>query len=323
MLAVVLAPLIHVYSCQTFSGTVFVPQTNEVGLAVRFTNTSENVYKTVVWRAAYGDGYVDFVDNGTFSPDVPVDNFVLYKAGKDHVSAGNVLADLIALRFGNPSAPDPMVSPNQFTTYAGSEDPENCTIVSAADANGNTWTNPNVTPPHARIPAAASYGLGAKALKPAPVATGGIEVSSCSYRLWGRATMGVDFRNTGQQVVRQIVFRAPYRGGGVDFTDSGAFTPNVKIEHAIHANMPADAHATVYSSFDDPSACAVVSVTYADGTTWQNPAVAATPGPFATPVPNALDYSRELINVWSRAQVHGSLPAPSSPAPSQSPNPAR
>lgn len=312
-------PAIHVYSCQTVSG-LFLPSKNEAGLAVRFTNSSQQPYRDIVWRARYGEGYIDFIDNGLFSPGVSIDNFLVFKASNERFSVGNLLLGLTLAMSGNNNGPNPWIANTDFVDYAGTEDPENCTIVSAIDGDGVKWTNPDAPLPHVRIPLDAAYGLPSVKATPPPQFGGGIEVTSCAYWLHGRGTMDVVFHNAGTQAVRRVVFRGLYRNSGIDFADDGVFSPNVKVEHSLKAPVPPQFRDALYLSFDEPALCPVVSVQYADGTSWQNPQIPATPGPYAAPVPDALVLMKEDANVWKRARVHG-MPTPV-PAPSSQPTAA-
>jgi hypothetical protein len=313
--AFVSAPAIHVSSCQTFSG-ILLPSRNEIGLAVRFENTSAQVYRSIVWRAKYGGGYVDFTDDGTFAANVRVDNFILSESSKARFNIGNAFLDLAGPVDAGPS---PWVTQNQYVDYASSDEPENCEIVSTVDIDGTTWINPGTPLPHTRIPRAASFGLPGTSATPSPAAAGGVSVADCRYGWYklGWLRMRLVFRNIGVRPMHRVVFRAAYRRSGIDFADEGVFLPGSTIQHTLKAQLPNAAPASFSETFDDPSSCAVVNVEYADETRWQNPDFAPDPGPFATPVPDALDILTERSNVWNRAQRHDlptAIPLPATPS---------
>jgi hypothetical protein len=83
------------------------------------------------------------------------------------------------------------------------------------------------------------------------------------------ATSGVEitFRNRTQRVARRVVFAMDYRGVERDVVDVGKFSPHATIDHYF------DSFSGLSYLGAQPNACAVKSVTYADGTLWRNPAI--------------------------------------------------
>src|SRR5471030_2683897 len=87
-------PQIHVFSCRAMSGS-FMPQKDDVGLAVRFRNDSDVALRSIMWRAKYGKGTVDFIDDGIFTHDVRIDNRVLAEQGSSHFDWGGLALDAL------------------------------------------------------------------------------------------------------------------------------------------------------------------------------------------------------------------------------------
>lgn len=305
---------IHVYSCQVLSGFI-LPQRDEIGLVVRFENVSQTPLKSIVWRAKYGNTFIDFIDDGTFSPQARIDNYVLFEAGKRKFNWWNAVGGAF-LALNGVNAPNlPLYNvPVMFGDYAGYNDPDTCAVARTISTDGALWVNPAVAaevPFSFPSPSPKPSGSPSPDPSPTPFASGPIAVSRCSYQLIGKGYLSVNFTNTGSQAAKQIVFRVPYKAGGVEFDDQGLFSPGVHVQHRLHTNLP-EALATVFYSplpqtLDD---CQVARIQYADGTAWQNPAISAAPLP--TPVPDALN---DLAPQRWRWQLHG-FP---SPIPSASP----
>src|SRR5271154_6784338 len=144
-------PQIHVFSCQVLSGAL-VPQKDEVGLAVRFRNES-GALRSIVWRAKYGKNDVDFIDDGMFSPDIRIDNYLLSEQGKTRLSLLGLVADTFMLARGAPGDVPLTTTSAVLPSYMGFKDPENCSIVRVTTQNGDTWINPALAQQSLALPA--------------------------------------------------------------------------------------------------------------------------------------------------------------------------
>ena len=304
-------PSLHVISCQVVSGA-FLPQADEVGLAVRFENDSPSALTSIVWRAKYANGYVDFIDDGTFSPGVRIDNYVLSEQGTSRVNWGGVAATLMAIAFHAPSASSTArITSTTLPPYAGTEQPENCSIVRTNAETGEMWNNSTIpaqllaitAQPHAFRSVAAPIAS-APATPSEP-----IHLQQCTLQvLNGQPHLEVVYRNTVESVADQVTFRASYGSSGVDFSDQGKFSKGASITHDLRRDLPSGMSPHMYFSLNDPAGCAVVNVHYTDGTKWQNPSVAALADPLPTAVPDAID-------LWNTRGIHWSglrgVPTPS------------
>jgi len=119
------APQLHIYSCQVVSGGAILPKSDEIGLAVRFENDSPQVLSSIVWRANYGTHPVDFIDDGTFSPSVRIDNYLLFERGSSRFNWLGAVGDLVGLAVGVDMRQPLTITNLSFPTYAGTENPEN------------------------------------------------------------------------------------------------------------------------------------------------------------------------------------------------------
>lgn len=295
-------PKIRIFSCQVVSGGSIVPRTDEIGLAVRFRNESQTELASIVWRANYGKATVDFIDDGAFAPSVQIDNYVLFERGTTRFNWSGALGDALALVGHAQPRYSLEKSDIALPLYLGTEDPENCSIVRATSKTGDVWINPAIAQAAAVVPL------------PTPRSTSGaisttdpIEVSSCQLAVGDDANLQVAFRNRTERAAERVVIRAAYLGSGLDFTDQGTFTAGALISHQLKRALPDALRKRGYISLDDPNDCAVASVQYRDGTTWQNPALAATPSPFATAVPNAMMLGGQVR--WQRHAMPTPLPS--------------
>lgn len=303
-------PDIHIFSCKVLSGQPIVGSAYQAGLAVRFENNASQPYTSILWRAKYGDGYIDFLDDGTFSPQVRIDNFVLSAIGKAHV---NVIGFLLAPR----GADVPVESEVRFAEYASLNDPENCRIIKAVTADGATWTDPTVPQQHYVLPDPAPSSQAT--LAPGEKEPHGvIDIAHChllfpSGHKTAEADIGYDV-NTAGKTADAVTFRVSYGRGTLDVVDEGTLPDGIYVRHKLRTPLPDELDGRSYFSLDDPKNCTAVVVHYSDGTQWTNPAApAALVAP--TPVPDGLD--RGLLQWVVNWQNGLQLPAPS---PSASPN---
>lgn len=307
---------IHIVSCQVASGISSVPQANEIGLAVRFINESPDELKEIVWRAKYGNGYFDFRDDGQFTPGIRIDNFVLFDLGKAHFNPGLIGFILSGQYKSAANDPPRALTQLSFQPYIGFNEPNNCAIIGTTRSSDEaTWTDATVPKDHYQLP---TPGPSPKAtLAPAGLTKPNdpLDISHCALSLYPvsrGAYLEVGYRNRdATRAVKQIVFRASYGLGTVDFTDVGTFSPDTYIWHQLRQDPGfSDRH---FVGFDDPGACGVVSVDYVDGTNWVNTTIspAVTPPP---QLPDGIDIS--MVRRW----VNGlAFPAPT-PSPSPSVN---
>lgn len=327
-------PQIHVFSCQTLSGA-YTPYTNQVGLAVRFRNESSQALRSIVWRAKYGSGSLDFIDDGTFSPGVQIDNYPLFEVGRTQFNWAGALGDTVALLVGVPANSPLETTKIVLPTLIGTEDPENCTIVRTISESGTLWLNPAIPqqPPAlpAEVVAAASTpspkpSLGAPArptaaptAAPTPSAEGSaLALFVCQLNIGGGANLWVGFQNLADRVATRVVIRAPYDGSAFDFADAGHFSKGATIDHTLHTAVPGSIATRTYVSDGNPRDCQVVSVTYTDGTSWKNPDAGTTPPPAPTPIPNALELRSATFRWGSPHFLPTPLPA-TSPSAASSP----
>ena len=113
------APAIHVFSCQVVSSTLYFPA-DQVGPPIAFETTRQQDLASIVWRAPYEFGYVDFTDEGSVASGLRIDNFVIFEAGKMKPNWGNIINDVVNARS---STHQPFVTPNMnLPIYSGTED---------------------------------------------------------------------------------------------------------------------------------------------------------------------------------------------------------
>ncbi len=299
------APNIHITSCKVLSGPTLIPQANEIGLAVRFKNETQDTFSKILWRAKYGDGYVDFYDAGTFSPNVRIDNFILFDLGKAHV---NILGALLAPR----GASTPIDSQFHFPEYASLPYPQNCTIVKTETTDGKIWKNASLPQAHYLLPS--PFPSAAATLAPGETQPKGpVDVAHCHVLFpWTRDTAQFDigFRSIAPgKMASSVTFDVLDGAGILQVTDAGEFQDGMYVRHGkLKAPIPEGLQGISYFSFDDPSKCVPVRVSYTDGTTWNNPS-APSPAPAPTKMTNVLDRG---LSLWAVRWQNGlALPAPS------------
>lgn len=293
-------PGIHVVSCQVVSG-LLVPRANEIGLAVRFRNTGMNDLSTIVWRAKYGTGWIDFTGDGTYSPSTRIDNYLVYESGTAHFNWG---AAAIAVAARDPFAYKGPVTPVQFAPYASTSDPSNCQVVRTVTENGAVWNNPALDSDHVHLPSP----------PPARSRTGPVTFTHCRLNTKGGPHLEVTFYNDEMhKTAKRITIRAQIAGGAVDFSDAGTFSPSIPIEHNLRAAIPAPL--PFYVTFDNPDLCRAEAVQYTDGSAWSDPQLAP-PLPPPSPVPNAIDLLRATLVTWAHSHPEPTpLPSPLSAGP--------
>jgi hypothetical protein len=299
--AVTVSPQIRVTSCQVVSG-IGLPLTDEIGLIVRFQSNTSEPLREIVWRAKYAKYSVDFSDDGTFSPGVQIDNYLLTEQGSTHLDWFGLANDLLAAVAKAPGTSPVTASSVTFPPYISSEEPENCSVLRTKSASGILWVNPELSQSPVRVVAQmASAATSAVAFAtPKPVAMP-IEFRHCSLDFEQRAYLHVTFRNTAPGTVDRIVVRTPYASGAIDFTDQGTYASGTWIDHRVKQVLPENERSRQYISLDDPAACSIVTVHFADGSTWTNPA-APELMPMPTPVPNAIVLTDRTRIRWSRSR---------------------
>ncbi|HMC47607.1 MAG TPA: hypothetical protein VKJ77_19975 [Caballeronia sp.] len=294
-----------------------MPQKDDVGLAVRFRNDSDVALRSIMWRAKYGKGTVDFIDDGIFTHDVRIDNRVLAEQGSSHFDWGGLALD--ALFVAARALPGASLTTTNLVLppYVSTSDPENCSIVRATYENGETWRNPQVAQdpspfltPRSPIPVPSAMLGQAQTQTPEPM-----QFTHCTLLFAFKQQLDVTFRSVGSRAADRIVVRTAYGKGAIDFVDEGTFAPDTVFKHRLTKPLTDETRGISYWSLDDPRDCAVVSAHFTDGSTWQNPSIEAAPGPLPTRVP---DVMRWRSGDW--APRHN-VPAPS-PMPSVSPTTA-
>jgi hypothetical protein len=265
------APPIQVFSCRVSSDT------HNALLTVRFRNDSRSTLASILWRAKYGSGYIDFPDRGKFSPGATVVRRI----------------PLFWRLFGS----DPLKH-----GYAGFPFPENCTIIETKTDDGAEWGTPSNASDSVSIPT-----IPPDDATPIPASLDNAEhnpigIIGCQYgvedwrgygsngELRGHAMLYVRFRNLSTTAITRVTFRVPYASGGIDFVDGGLFAPGVLIKSDKRADevmrklsrddLPLFPWAI--TSLDEAQNCTTVNVQFADGTTWQNPTVGPTQPPLPT-----------------------------------------
>ncbi|MGA7745906.1 MAG: hypothetical protein WCA52_02720 [Candidatus Aquilonibacter sp.] len=311
-------PQVHVFSCQVISGTPYVPRTDDIGLVVRFKNESADDLASIVWRSTYGTFPVGFIDDGTFSPGVQIDNDLLFERGSTHFNWGAALGDAAAALAHTMPAQSLAASNMVLPQYFGTEDPGNCAIVRVTYSSGQIWENPELpqllTPP----PSPSATPPSPAPSPPPDPAVEPVTLGRCILNIDGKAYLQVTFRNESTKPADRIVVRADYESSALDFTDQGTFSQDSLISHTIKISPPDELSTRTYLGFNDPARCAVVSVHYTDGTSWQNSAIPATPGPLPTAIPSAI-VLRTSVMKWTQRHSRPT-PIPSgSPLPPATP----
>lgn len=313
-------PAIHVFSCQVLSNDPpQLTQTDEIGLAVRFENTSPQDLTSIVFRAPYESGYVDFIDDGNFGRNVRVDNFVLFEAGKLKANVGNILGDLLNAR-NTWYAGQPMATANMtLPMFISSEDPGNCAIVRTIDKEGTLWLNPAVSqsPPPLAVPTPVPFHKRGEPTSPPtptppPDPNVPVAVYPCFLTVLGTSnSLNVRFANQSAKTMTDVVFRVPYGSGAIDFDDTGSFAPEVEINHHVRGAKIDALRGRMFMEPNTPQQCVPVRATFADGTAWKNPAIAGPAVP-PTPIPDMLVMPAPAWTHWtSRHTFPTPLPSPS------------
>jgi hypothetical protein len=227
-------PHVRVFSCQVMSGLTIMPRKDDVGLAVRFRNDAPETLSSIVWRAKYGAGTVDFIDDGTFSPALRIDNFVLAEQGSSHFNWAGLALDALLLGAHSVPTKSLMTTNLVLPQYVSTADPENCSILRATSESGETWVNPELvqqsplltspTPPP--VPQSTPAEVQDEALGP-------MQFSHCALFMEIKPQVEVAFRNVSARVADRVMIRARYANSGIDFVDEGTFAPNALIKHVL------------------------------------------------------------------------------------------
>ena len=243
-------------------------------MEVTFKNASASEYTSITWRASLARGWIDLRDTGDFAPGQTVKRVVYFRGG--------VLGGYY-------------------------DDRSACSAVATQTSNGVQWTAPGVT-------LTPEYFLPTPLPKDAPPVPASIEnatgdpvgIVSCRVDIEAGRTHGlgrkagfgvlmVRFENLSSRTIDQVVFRAAYLSGGIDFTYGGHFAPNALVSSDEYVlgnhipgghlmeNLPVSTPVSYVSLDDRPNNCTAVSAKYDDGTVWQNPNA----GPTQPPLPTA------------------------------------
>lgn len=287
-------PNLRVFSCQVMSGPA-MPLTDDIGVAVRFENNGDQALREIVWRVLYQNQAIDVFDDGTFSPGIRIDNYALAEQGSWHVNIAAVGFNLlIAAVTLIPNLTRETKSTLALPIYISTADPGNCAIERVTFADGSTWTNANLDQ---------SFHVFATPPPPTPTPlvthSGPVAISHCILAVYRRTVLRIAFRNESTTTITRAVFRVPYASGSIDFTDAGTFSSGADLNHILKATAAEAPQNQLYSSLDDARGCTTVSVTYADSSAWQNPDIAADPGPVPTPVPDAIPLGHVRLE-WAR-----------------------
>jgi hypothetical protein len=266
-----------------------------------------------VWRAKYGSTWIDFIDDGSFSPQTRIDNFLLFEAGKRKFNWWGAIGDITAIAVHAPGAANHALwnAPTMFSSSASYTDPDNCSIVRTISADGTMWVNPALTSQQPFVFPSPEPTPSTPVPSPTPFRSGDIAISDCEFEVAGEGYLTVRYTNVGQRPASRIVFRLPYKDSAIDFTDSGKFSPSALISHSLRQALPDTYRSVLYTPLAmQPADCAVATVQYDDGSTWQNPALNASPQPLPSPPADALPAQDILHAHW---QLHGfPTPIPSS-----------
>lgn len=247
-----------------------------LGLEVTFENTSQAPYRSLVWRAHLGRGWLDFRDNGDFAPGQSQKR-VIYWRGAYATGIYNNNGD--------------------------------CSVVAAETDAGANWSSPgfsssetfSMPTPRPSDATAVPSTIDNAINDPIGIVSCAVDVESGrSHGLGRKAGLGVlkvRFRNLSTRMIDRVIFRAAYLRSGVDFTYGGHFSPNELISSDEYVfgtripgghlmeDMPVGTSISFASLDDDPGNCMTVSAHYEDGETWQNPNVGQTPPPLPTAPP--------------------------------------
>lgn len=276
------APPIHVFFCKVTTGE---PNLGDRMLRLQFRNDSRTTLASIVWRAKYGSGWIDFPDRGKFSPGIVINRQVFLT---------------------EPRRPFDFSTGAFKQKYIGSPSPENCSLIEATGEDGTGWgVKPEQSASIPPWPSDSASPMPASIDNPLHDPVG---IIGCQYtvgvkpveyitymKLRGQASLYVRFRNLAQMAITQVVFRVPYGAGGIDFVEVGTFAPGVLVKSDRFDGLPRpklhrdDLPITLpwpVTSLDEADNCTTVNVQFADGTTWQNPTIGLTPAPLPTVTPS-------------------------------------
>lgn len=239
-------PVIRIDACLLFTDL-------NAQLGVLYANQSRETLKSITFRARYGDGWLDFVDIGTFAPGAPIEH-VLRIQNKD---------DALKLQ--------PSMNLGQ---------PQDCSVVRTESLNGVIWTIPSL---------GAAYNIPTPRPDDDPPATNDpVAVIGCIVSVFGRyARVKVRYQTKAQPIV-DVLFRARFGTGSFDIADGGNGGANAFVRRSLALyDFPESA---IYGTVDEPDNCVPLHVTFVGGATWTNPRLADTaPAPLPTPVPATLE----------------------------------
>jgi hypothetical protein len=263
------APQLHVVSCTVAS----IP--HRAVMEVEFRNDTSKELTSIVWRARYGSGWIDFTDKADVLPGATI----------KHTLWDTARVSRLAMQVED--------------SYRSG--PENCSVLATQAKSGATWRDERADPAPQRIPTPEPDDA-----RPVPATIDNplqdpIGIVGCKLivahgrtrglgRKAGRGVLSVRFRNLSDKPIDRIVFRAAYGAGGFDFIFGGVFSPNVLVSSdqyvlgektgKLFRDLPVDTPVD-YVSLDEPANCTTVSVRYIGGRLWQNPMV----GPTEPPLP--------------------------------------
>jgi hypothetical protein len=247
----------------------------EAILGVRFRNDSTVTLTHIVWRARFESGWIDFPDDGTFSPGIQIDRFLVISRHASGIWAGKRL----------------------FPYDSTSTDvPENCAVIATTDAGGGTWRDPSAPAAPWRLPPDFAH---LAQMYPATLDTPThqpIGIASCQYEIDGRFTdVRVRFTNLAAVASDSMRLRASYGTGAFAVDVRGDFEPRRLEDHRVRSTTPRAFPWRNVVTLDDPSKCELLSAHFVDGTIWQSPD-ATDPLPVTpTPAPNAVGYGAHRV----------------------------
>jgi hypothetical protein len=264
------APTIQVLSC------VVASDQHRAEMEIAFRNDSSEELTSIVWRARYGSGWIDFTDRGGALPGSVVKHRL-----RDEARVSRAAIDESYYSSGR----------------------ENCSAVESRAKSGATWRDASAPSEAARIPAREADDAA-----PIPATIDNplrdpIGIIGCKLivaagrphgigRKTGAGVLWIRFRNLSAKPIDRLVIRAAYESGAVDFIFGGTFAPNVLVssdQYVFGKKMNrlmrdlSVATPTDYTSLDEPGNCTIVGARYGDGTLWQNPTVSPTEPPLPAP----------------------------------------
>lgn len=300
------APSLAVTTCLIGSHPNLVQDAHgliNAGLLVSFKNDGSQIYKRIVWRARYGNGWIDFNDVGTFSPGIPILNGLYvpnstlagpmpFSEYQNSGEAGDCEAVLTESSDGTVwaakdfsdqpySIPEPLMNQENVPTIPGSH--------IFFDMLGLRWQDGSMPP-------APSQPWQAATTADAPP----VKISSClvgSHKDLGgnnggliNAALLVTFTSSAPQTYKRIVWRARYGNGWIDFNDAGTFSPGVQIVNTLEIENSGTRNApefqfTEYQNKGEATDCSIVLAQAADGTVWSQ--LSPSDPPYVMPYPFA------------------------------------